>query len=104
MCGFTKAIPVTLEGSAKDSGGWLSLETAQVYHDHFIKANLEGGVVLDFLRTEGGASGLQMCMEMSKESALALAQAIMDTVAQIPEEEGADAHAHAQGHAEAART
>ena len=100
MCGFTKAIPVTLEGSAKDSGGWLSLETAQVYHDHFIKANLEGGVVLDFLRTEGG-DALQMCMELSKESALALAQAIMDTIAQMPEEKGSDAHAHAHAAATA---
>jgi len=99
MCGFTKAIPVTLKGSAKDSGGWLSLETAQVYHDHFIKANLEGGVVLDFLRTEGDTFGLQMCMELSKESALALAQAIMDTIAQIPDEEGAGAHARQRAEA-----
>lgn len=80
MCGFSKAIPIALEGSGKDAQGWFPLEQAQVYHDHFIKAQLEGGVVLDFLSSDGG-SPVRLCLELSPEAARTLAQALLDTVA-----------------------
>lgn len=86
MCGFSKAIPIALEGSGKDAQGWFPLEQAQVYHDHFIKAQLEGGVVLDFLSSDRG-SPVRLCLELSADSARALAQALLDTVANIPGEQ-----------------
>ena len=86
MCGFNKAIPVTLAGSGKDDRGWFNLGPAQVYHDHFIRAQFEGGVVIDLLKPGGGAQ-LQMCLELSADAARALGQALLDCVAEIPQEE-----------------
>lgn len=83
MCGFSRPIPVTLEGSGKDAQGWFTLGLGQVYHDHFIKAQLDGGVVVDFLK-KGEGMPLQLCLELSAESARALAEALLETVAQIP--------------------
>ena len=50
MCSFNQAVAVQLTGAGKDNRGWFDLDRAQVYHDHFIEANLEGGVVIDFLK------------------------------------------------------
>ena len=79
MCGFSKAIPLTLEGSGKSSQQWYNLAKAQVYHDHFIAADLEDGVVIDFLK-EDGKPPLQICLELSAASAKELAEAILATV------------------------
>ncbi len=79
MCGFSKAIGVSLEGSGKSSQDWYNLAKAQVYHDHFIAAELEDGVVIDFLK-EDGKPPLQICLELSAAAARELAQAILATV------------------------
>ncbi|MEK7216274.1 MAG: DUF6295 family protein [Chloroflexota bacterium] len=80
MCGFNDAIRVPLDGSGKDDRGWFDLGKAQVYHDHFVRAQFEGGVVVDLLRP-GEDISLQLCLELSAEAAKALGQALLDTVA-----------------------
>lgn len=94
MCGFNKPRIIELEGSAKAEAGWFDLGLAQVYHDHFIKANLEGGVVVDLVKDDGTGK-LQVCFELSAEAARALGQALLDTVKEIPAEEDAEAALHA---------
>ncbi|MSQ14958.1 MAG: hypothetical protein EXR50_03740 [Dehalococcoidia bacterium] len=79
MCGFSKAIGVTLEGSGKAEQEWRNLAKAQVYHDHFIAAEIEDGVVIDFLK-EDGMPPVQICLELSATSARELAEAILATV------------------------
>ncbi|GEM_PF-2469578 len=87
MCSFNQAVPVTLAGSGKDNRGWFDLNRAQVYHDHFIEAPLEGGVVIDFLKpqVEDGKL-LQVSFELSTQSARDLAMAILSTLEGIPGE------------------
>ncbi len=82
MCGFNEAIRIPLGGSGKDDRGWFDLGKAQVYHDHFVRAQFEGGVVVDLLRP-GEDISLQLCLELSPEAAKALGQALLDTVAGI---------------------
>ncbi|MSQ27881.1 MAG: hypothetical protein EXR51_07070 [Dehalococcoidia bacterium] len=89
MCGFNDAIRIPLDGSGKDDRGWFDLGKAQVYHDHFVRAQFEGGVVVDLLRP-GEDISLQLCFELSAEAARALGQALLDTVAGIGKEAGAE--------------
>lgn len=87
MCSFNQAVVVQLAGSGKDNRGWFDLNRAQVYHDHFIEAPLEGGVVIDFLQPQAeNGRILQSTFELSAESARALAHAILQTLAGMPGE------------------
>lgn len=87
MCSFNQAVAVQLTGAGKDNRGWFDLDRAQVYHDHFIEANLEGGVVIDFLKPElVDGKILQASFELSAESARELARAIQATLAGMPGE------------------
>ena len=87
MCSFNKAVVVQMAGSGKDNHGWFDLDRAQVYHDHFIEAPLEGGVVIDFLKPQReNGKLLQASFELSNESARELARAIQETLAGIPGE------------------
>jgi hypothetical protein len=79
MCDYGNAIRVPLTGSGKLAAGWVSLPQAQVYHDHFLAAQVEEGVVIDFLK-DGGEVPVSLCLELSADSARGLAQAILDTV------------------------
>ena len=83
MCNFTTPRFVELEGSGKAAGDWFTLGRAQVYHDHFVEANLEGGVVVDLVQ-DAATGKLQVCLELSAEAARALGQALLDTVKEIP--------------------
>lgn len=94
MCSFNQAVAVALSGSGKDNRGWFDLNKAQVYHDHFIEAPLEGGVVIDFLRPDPQPGKMvQVSFELSAESARDLARAIQATLAGMP---GEPEHAEAQ--------
>ena len=87
MCSFNQAVAVALTGSGKDNRGWFNLSKAQVYHDHFIEAPLEGGVVIDFLRPDPQPGKMvQVSFELSAESARELARAIQATLAGMPGE------------------
>ena len=79
MCDFGEVRRVSLLGSGKSAQGWFTLEDAQVYHDHFIKAQLQAGIVVDVLNT-GVGSPVHVCLELDTSSARDLAKAILDTV------------------------
>lgn len=79
MCEFNQVTRVSLTGSARTSEGWFELEDAQVYHDHFIRANVVEGVVLDVLNP-GRQDGAKICFEIDADSARKLAIALLSTV------------------------
>ena len=87
MCDFANVQKVVLKGSGKSAGGWFGLQDAQVYHDHFIKAPVEEGVVVDVL--DGQAGGVHVCLELDAASARALAEAILGTVQGLEEKRAA---------------
>lgn len=87
MCSFNQAVAVKMQGSGRDNRGWFDLGKAQVYHDHFIEAPIEAGVVIDFLKPAPvDGKLLQATFELSAESARQLAQAIQATLAGMPSE------------------
>ncbi|MBI3953822.1 MAG: hypothetical protein HY330_04855 [Chloroflexi bacterium] len=79
MCEFGEVRRVSLLGSGKGAQGWFKLEDAQVYHDHFIKAQVQEGVVVDLLDKETGGA-VHVCLELDASSAKELAHAILETV------------------------
>ena len=79
MCEFGQVTRVALKGSARTSGGWCELDDAQVYHDHFIRANVAEGIVLD-LFVPGTQDRVNVCLELDASSARQLAGALLATV------------------------
>ncbi|MBM3607191.1 MAG: hypothetical protein FJX29_01870 [Alphaproteobacteria bacterium] len=67
---------VRLKGSAKGQGGWLNVDTANVYFDHPYHAPLEHALGIDFVNERDGAPE-RIAVELSAESARQLALAIM---------------------------
>jgi hypothetical protein len=65
-------------GSSRGVQGWFTLSHAQVYHDHFVVAQLEEGIVVDLMGQGDGKP--QVCMEMSYESARQLAETLLEAV------------------------
>lgn len=79
MCEFGNAKFVEMVGSARGEADWFRLARAQVYHDHFIVAQLQEGIVIDIMG-QGSESRPRFCLELSYESATKLAEAIIATV------------------------
>jgi len=73
---------VAVSGSAKGQGGWSSVSRATVYFDHPFHAPLEHSLNIDFTdpRDEGADASRRVAVELSAESARALAQAILATL------------------------
>lgn len=88
MCDFGEVKRVTLTGAGKTSQGWFTLADAQVYHDHFIKARVEEGLVIDLLN-ESDQNPVHVCLELDASSARELAKAILDTVESLEQKRGA---------------
>lgn len=80
MCEFGHVTRVALLGSGKTAAGWFKLQTAQVYHDHFYKAQVKEGIVVDVLNATPGASPVHVSLELDNASARELAKAILETV------------------------
>ena len=80
MCELGEARRVSLLGSGKTPQGWFKLEDAQVYHDHFIKAQIEEGIVIDVLNSKRDKGFVRLCLELEATSARELAKAILATV------------------------
>jgi hypothetical protein len=66
---------VAISGSAKGQSGWMAVSDASVYLDHPVHAPFGHTLNLDFLAPELGPSG-RVAVELSQESARALAKAI----------------------------
>lgn len=82
MCTYiTETIKVT--GSGKGTGGWFRLTDATVYFDHPVHAMAGHTLNIDFATPSRGA-GARVAVELTAESARALAAAIEATLAQAP--------------------
>ena len=84
MCTYlTEKVDVT--GSGKGGAGWFKLSEASVYFDHPVHAPAEHTLNIDFLNPGEGPSA-RVAVELSAESARALAEAIQATLASAPPE------------------
>ena len=75
---------VAISGSAKGASGWISVSDASVYLDHPVHAPFGHTLNLDFLAPELGPSG-RVAVELSQDSARALAKAIQAVLDAAPE-------------------
>ena len=84
MCTYATE-SITVEGSGKGAAGWFPVRTASVYFDHPVYAQHEHTLNIDFLAPERGP-GARVAVELTAESARALAAAIGAALASVPPE------------------
>lgn len=75
MCSYI-VDKVRLKGSAKGQGGWLDVDTANVFFDHPYHAMLDHALGIDFVNEKDGARE-RIAVELSAESAKQLALSIL---------------------------
>ena len=80
MCDFGEVQKMTLTGSGRANGNWFDLSDAQVYHDHFIRAQVNEGIVLDIFSPAHTAQVVGVCLELDAVSAEQLGNALLATV------------------------
>jgi Family of unknown function (DUF6295) len=82
MCTYlTEQIEIT--GSGKGAAGWFPLSDASVYFDHPVHAMADHTLNIDFANPAKGPSA-RVAVELTAESARALAKAIELTLASAP--------------------
>jgi Family of unknown function (DUF6295) len=82
MCTYnTEKVEIT--GSGKGASGWFSLTDATVYFDHPVHAMAEHTLNIDFLNPAKGPAA-RVAVELTAESAKALAAAIETALASVP--------------------
>jgi hypothetical protein len=69
-----------LNGSAKGAGGWMKIDTANVYYDHPWHAPFDHALGIDFVCEADGARE-RVAVELSRESALELIEKIKAALA-----------------------
>ena len=74
---------VEISGSGKGPAGWFRLTDASVYFDHPVHAQAEHTLNIDFLDPGAGPSA-RVAVELTAESARALARAIQATLDAAP--------------------
>ena len=74
---------VSISGSGKGPSGWFRLTDASVYFDHPVHAQAEHTLNIDFLDPGAGPSA-RVAVELTAESARALAKAIQATLDSAP--------------------
>jgi len=74
---------VAVSGSGKGADGWFGLTESTVYFDHPVHADEEHTLNIDF-RNPGQGAGARVAVELSAQSALELAHAILATLEQVP--------------------
>jgi Family of unknown function (DUF6295) len=74
---------VDVNGSGKGVSGWFALSEATVYFDHPQHAPAEHTLNIDFLNPAQGPSA-RVAVELTAQSARALAAAIVATLASAP--------------------
>ena len=72
-----------ISGSAKGSTGWLRVTDASVYFDHPVHALADHTLNLDFRRPTDGPAA-RVAVELSAESARALAESILRVLDAVP--------------------
>ncbi|OBK73593.1 DUF6295 family protein [Mycobacterium sp. 1274761.0] len=82
MCTYlTEKIDV--DGSGKGANGWFTINEATVYVDHPVHAPYGHTLNIDMLNPELGPSS-RVALELTEETALALADAIHRALASAP--------------------
>ncbi len=82
MCTYlTEKVDVT--GSGKGAAGWFAVSEATVYFDHPVHAPAEHTLNIDFRNPAQGPSA-RVAVELTAESARALAAAIEATLGSVP--------------------
>jgi len=74
---------IEIAGSGKGAAGWFALSDASVYFDHPVHAMAEHTLNIDFVSPAKGPSA-RVAVELTAESARALAKAIVSTLASAP--------------------
>lgn len=87
MCDFETVTKVNLDGSGQHFDDWFQVNQVQIYHDHFIKAQVEDGIVIDVFNENENFNNrkIALCLELSSTSAKELANAILYTVESLEE-------------------
>ena len=86
MC--TSVVEVcSAEGAGRGEGGWFPVTSAVVSYDHPHHALLEEAITIDFVNPELGP-GARAAVEITLESAKALAAALARAIAGAEEMEG----------------
>jgi hypothetical protein len=88
----TTSLPV--QGSGKGAQGWFPVTDATVYFDHPVHAPADHTLNIDLLNPSRGASA-RVALELDPESARALAEVILASLAAAPEGLIAPATSHA---------
>jgi hypothetical protein len=84
MCTYTTE-RIDLSGSAKGPQGWFKATTASVYYDHPVHAPAAHTLNIDVL-APGDGPAARVALELTAESARALAAAIEAALASVPAE------------------
>lgn len=74
---------VAISGSAKGPSGWFRVTDGSVYFDHPVHAPEGHTLNIDFLAPDQGPSA-RVAVELTAESARALAKAIESILEQVP--------------------
>jgi hypothetical protein len=74
---------IEISGSGKGASGWFALRGATVYFDHPVHAQAEHTLNIDFADPAKGPSA-RVAVELTAESARALAKAIETTLGAVP--------------------
>ena len=82
MCSYL-TVATEIAGSAKGAQGWMPVTSASVYFDHPVHAQEEHTLNIDFLDPGAGPSA-RVAVELTAESARALAKAIQATLDSAP--------------------
>ena len=83
MCTYlNERLPVS--GAGKGATGWFTLTDASVSFDHPVYASPDHSLNIDFLNPGEGPAA-RVAVELEPASALALAEAILNTLRAAPE-------------------
>ena len=82
MCTY-QTTTLAVAGSGKGAEGWFPVSDATVYFDHPVHAPADHTLNIDLLNPAAG-SGARVALELDPGSARALAEAILETLANVP--------------------
>lgn len=82
MCTYNTE-QIKISGSGKGASGWFSLSDATVYFDHPVHAMAEHTLNIDFANPGRGPAA-RVAVELTADSARALAAAIEAALASVP--------------------
>jgi hypothetical protein len=74
---------IGISGSGKGTASWIKVTDATVYFDHPVHAQADHTLNIDFLDPSAGPSA-RVAVELTAESARALAKAIEAALASVP--------------------